>query len=1208
MDLCAVLKSLHGSERKTILSTNDRNDNDRNEYWFAASEERVNVNHRWLGTSVARVRILVGGLVLLGAGCAVLGWGSRLRQTAANAGAQSIAGESSILPSFIPTEGRLPEPASEDAQVKARSLFAGLPLIFEPNQGQGKLDANDARAKFVTRGSGYSLFLGSEGAILSMVSHDRAMHDRAKSVVGKGRSQQLRVNSVQMKLAGANPNASLSGLNQLPGKSNYFMGNDPTKWRRGVPQFARVRYENVYRGINLVFYGNQGRLEYDFQVAPGSDPAQAELEFHGAKQLELKDGALVIQSEGGSVQLGAPRVYQEIAGRQQAVAGSFVLRGANRAGFTIGAYDHSRELIIDPTLTFATYFGGSGDEHASSVAVDGSFNIYLAGSTTSLNLPAAGVQPTLGGAQNVYIAKITPPLGSLAAVLDYVTYLGGDGTDTPVGIRVDGAGDPFVAGTTSSSNFPTTPFNAYQKVPSTPGTHVFVTKLQFDAAVLLYSSYLSGTGTDMASGMTIDASGNVFVTGTTTSQDVASGSDQFPASSLAFQSTSKAPGLAQFFVTKVNTSAQASGSIGYSTYFGGGAFNTTDPIVTGGGIAVDSNGNAYFTGSTNFLFTGCSGCDTTDFPILNAYQPCLDQPSAGTIVNPTCSTTIATTEPDAFVAKLNLSLNVSQGQQLIWSTYLGGSGTDGGAGVAVDTGAANVYVVGTTNSSDIGTSVASLNTSAAYQRCLDTAVNPPLGTACTDPATTPFPKDAFVARLNNPANTTGTATNVTLNYFSYLGGANDEAGTAIAVDSGSGALVTGWTQSTDFPIFPASNPIQSALAGTQDAFMARLNTIAVVGQTTTASWANYYGGTGIDQGTGVTLDVNQNAYFVGDTNSADLQFNKALPSTSGVNGSANNGGYDAFVTQLGTAVTLSITGVLTQGTNQTFISAGNQATFTYTVTNNGPDLATNLTFTNNLSQGTGVPLTFNSASTTSGSCGGGSTNAIVSCSLPSLQSGSTATITVVVTPTPNSSGAPATFNGGTAQVTGQGNIVLAQTSVPAQMSDFLINVSPTDQTIPAAGATASYTVTLRPFPIYASSISLSCSGLPTAATCNFTTTPVTLQVQGPGTSTLNITTVARPVVRPAASLRTRHFYAIWLALPGFTLVGLGLGGGRRRRRIVGILMLCALFGLLLLQPACSGGSNSQTPVSGTPPGIYTITVSATSGTDTKSTTVNLTVP
>jgi len=1166
----------------------------------------VNVNHRWLGTSVVRVRILAAGLVMLGAGCAVLGWGSRSRQAAADAAAQrpAIVEQSALPPGLMSTGPGMPGLNSEEPESRARSLFAGLPLMFEPNQGQGNLDVSDPRAKFVARGSGYSLFLGSEGAILSMVSHVRSTLGDSKR-----QSRPGRVDSIQMKLVGANQNAAVTGADLLPSKRNYFIGNDPAKWRTGVPQFARVRYNGVYPGIDLVFYGNQGRLEYDFQVKPGSDPAQAELEFNGAKQLELKDGNLVIRSETGSVQLGAPYMYQEIAGRKKPVEGRFVLRGAKRAGFAIGDYDHSRELIIDPTLNFSTYFGGSGDEHATSVAVDGSLNIYLAGSTTSPNLPATGIQTTLNGAQNVYIAKMSPPLGSLAAVLDYVTYLGGDGTDSPVGIKVDGAGDPFVAGTTSSTNFPTTATNAYQDAPSTTGTHVFVSELKYDASVLLYSSYLSGNGTDTASGMTIDASGNIYVTGTTTSTNT---SGEFPASnapeSLPYQSTSRAP--IQFFVTKVDTFAANIASVPYSTYFGGGSFDTTTPVAVGGGIAVDLTGNVYFTGSTNFLYTGCSGCSTTDFPILNAYQPCLNAPPPTTIINPpTCSNTTSTSEPDAFVAKLNLNSDVSQGQQLVWSTYLGGTATDAGTGVAIDIGAANVYVVGTTNSPDIGASVATLNNSAAYQRCLDTAVNPALGTAC--PAiTSPAPNDAFVARLTNPTNTVGVATNVALNYFSYLGGANNEAGLAIAVDSGSGALVTGWTQSSDFPIFPASNPIQSALAGTQDAFMARLNTIAVVGQTTTASWANYFGGTGVDQGTSVALDVNQNAYFAGDTNSVDLQVNKPLPLTGAVNGAANNGGYDAYVTQLGTAVTLSITGVLSQGSNQQFISAGNQATFTYTITNNGPDLATNLTFTNNLSAiNTGVPLTFVSAATTAGSCGGGSTDAVVSCSLPSLQAGSTATVTVVVTPTPvgiGNTGATATFNGGTAQVSGQGNIVLAQTSVPAQMSDFSLFVDPSNVSVPVAGSTASYNVKLIPAGIYASSINLSCTGLPTAAACNFTSASVTLQGNGPATSTLNITTTARPVVTPAASLWIRHFYGIWLAVPGLTLLGVG-SSSKQRRRMLGVTMFCLLFAMLLLQPACSS-SSSQTPVSGTPPGIYTITVSATSGSDTKSRAVTLTVP
>jgi uncharacterized repeat protein (TIGR01451 family) len=1115
-------------------------------------------------------------------------------------------------------------------------------MIFEPNQGQANLDPADPRAKFITRGSGYSLFLGSEGAILSMVSRShpnevRSNRDHANAHASKASASLTRIDSVEMKLAGANPNPTVIGTDLLPGKSSYFLGNDPAKWQHGVPQFARVRYENIYPGINLVFYGNQGQLEYDFQVAPGADPSRAELEFNGAKKLELKNGALVIKSAGGSLQLQAPRVYQEIAGREQPVEGSFVLRGSKRAGFAIGPFDHSRELVIDPILKFSTYFGGTGDELNTSVAVDGSFNIYLTGSTTSPNLPTTTsigpvYQSTLaaGATQNIYIAKITPTLGSNPAALKYVTYLGGNGTDTPVGISVDSAGNPFVAGTTSSSNFPTTLTNAYQSTPEVPGTHVFVTEMLADFATLQYSSYLSGNGTDNASGMTIDASGYMYVTGITTSTDVGSTTDQFPASTLPqalpFQISPRAP--IQFFVTKVNTNAPRTGSIAYSTYFGGGDFDTTAPcpplvptqpcpIAVGGGIAVDTNGNIYFTGTTNFLYTGCSGCSSTDFPILNAYQPCLDQaPPALITTPPTCTYTppYIPTFSDAFVTKLNP--NAAQGEQLIWSTYVGGTGSDLGAQVALDTGAANVYIVGTTNSTDINTAIASLNTSSAYQSCLNTPPpNPASGVACPAQAgTAPYPNDAFVARLTNPTpSTTTVQTNVSLNYFSYLGGSANEAGLAITVDSASGALVTGWTQSTGppgsataFPVFPANNAIQSTLTGAQDAFMARLNTAAVVGQTN-GTWANYFGGASSDstttvftEGTGVTLDVNQASYFAGDTNSTTLQVNTPLQTTNG-------GGYDAFVTQLGSVVGLSINGVLTLGTSQTFVDAGNPATFTYTVTNNGPDVANSITVLDNISPAvTGVPVTFVSASVSSGTCGGGSTNTSVTCSLPPLNSGATATVTIVLTPTPYSNGSEATFNGGSVQVIGTGNIVLAQTLVSAQMGDYTVAISPADNTVPA-GQTATYQVELSPQPVYSSKITLACTGLPTGAACNFTNSPVSL-VAGPGTSTLNITTTARPITPTTTSLLTRHFYAVWLAFPGLTLLGVGVGGDRRRRRILGrlmgVLMSSALFALLLLLPACSS-KNTQAPVSGTPAGKYTITVTAVSGSDTKSGSITL---
>ena len=1184
----------------------------------------MKVERRWGAASIVWIRVLVAGVILLGAGCLILGSSSRARQTAAIPASPSLSRQSGLS---IPDTAQFYGPnAGQDAATKAHSLLAGLPLYFEPNQGQGNLDPADLRAKFISRGAGYSLFLGSGGAILSLASHEHPKKAHGMPELPSAPSLEF----LQMRLVGANPGSTISATDELAGKSNYFIGNNPAKWRSGVPHFAHVRYENVYPGINLVFYGSEGKLEYDFQVGPGADPAQAELEFNGANKLELKDGSLIIRAERGSVALEAPRVYQEVAGKQQPVEASFVLHGRNRAGFAIGAYDHSRELVIDPILNFSTYFGGSGDELSSFVAVDPNFNVYLTGSTTSTNLPVTGgsFQGTLKGAQNVYVAKITPPLGSIAATLDDVTYLGGTGTDSPAGIQVDAGGVPYLAGTTSSADFPTTATNAYQKtvyLNSSGTTHAFVSKLKNDFTSLLYSSYLSGNGTDAASGMTIDPSGDLYVTGTTTSNNVANAGQgiEFPASTFppdtqAFQQVSNA--AIQFFVTKVNTSSSGVGSIPYSTYFGGSNFNppagTTLPTVIGGGIAVDANGNIYFTGTTNFTYTGCSGCGPTDFPILNAYQPCLDSAPPTTEIPPQSCPSTTATAPDAFVAKIN----PVPGTQLLWSTYIGGSGTDSGVGIALDTGAANVYVVGTTNSTDFVNPLL-INTYASFQQCLNNLPQTPLppATGCTT-QTNP-PNDAFVAKLTNPTITQGSSTTVALSYFSYLGGADNEAGNAIVVDSNSGAVITGSTQSPftntagTFPVTPNPSSIQSSLYDAQAAFIARINTAAVVGGATTASWATYFGGiclpvgnpacsAAMTAGTGIALDVNQDTYVAGDTNSTVLQTAKPL-----VQGTANNGGYDAFVTQLGTAVSLSISGVLGLGTNQSFISAGNPATFTYTITNNGPDLASNIIVAATMSPGvTGVPLTNITGSISTGTCSGGTSgNTGISCGPISLQSGSTATLTISATPTANSNGAsPESFNGGTIQVLAPGNIVLAETSVTAQMSDFRMTVSPLNQAVAEAGLTATYQVQLTPSPLYGSAISLSCSGNPTGTSCNFSpSNSITISSASGATATLNIPTTARPITPTTTSLVSRHFYAVWMAFPLMAIFG--IGGDRRRRKILGIFMLCMVFSLLLLLPSCSH-STTQTPVSGTPAGTYTITVTASSGTDSKSQTITLSVP
>lgn len=1185
------------------------------------------LNRRRWGASVVRVRVLAAALLLLAAGCMVLGWGSRSRQSAANSVANlpALQGQNFIPASPVATMPRtLPSSLRDanNAKLRAVSLFSGLPLMFEPNQGQGNLDPADRRVKFLAQGSDYGLLFGADGAILTLRSQTSPQQSSPNRISSSGRSASRplkrqpapspnRVESIEMKLAGANPNANLTAGDRLPGKTNYLLGNDPAKWRRDIPQFARLRYENVYPGINLVFYGNHGHLEYDFQVAPGADPAQAELEFHGAKQLELQDGALVVQSAGGDVRFDAPRVYQLIAGRQEPVEGKFVLRAHNRAGFAIGSYDHSRELVIDPVLNFSTFFGGTGDEHATSVAVDVSGKIYLTGSTTSPDLltlhpgAAAGQFPSLTGAQNVYIAKIDQTAHPPA--IDYITYLGGSGQDSPVGIAVDAGLNPMVAGTTTSPDFPHST-NAYQSAPellSKGPHHVFVTRFDDVAQNLIYSSYLSGNGDDIASGMTIDNGDHLFVTGTTTSTDVGTtGGSQFPATSatsnnlVPFQS---APlDTIQFFVTEVDTNNFGNFSIPYSTYFGGGITSSQAPVIAkGGGIAVDSNGNIYFDGTTNFIFTGTSA---GDFPIKNAYQPCLDQPPPPQPINPpNCANNLAF--PDAFVAKL--FPNPTQGSQLQWSTYIGGDETDSASGIALDTGAANVYVVGTTNSQlfTIPTTI------APFQVCLNNLPpTPPSGTVKCTAQTDPAPSDAFIARFNNP--TTTTSFNLALTYFSYLGGPDEEDGLAIAVDTSADALVTGLTKSPNlgpnstFPIFPSpSDGIQNNLNGPQNAFVARINTNAVTGQNNSSSFATYFGGNGTDEGTSITLDGNQNLYFAGDTNSTNLQVANFVQQN-------NNGRFDAFVTKFSAAATLALSGQLQLGTNQTFISAGNPATFIYTLKNNGPDVANNITVTDTLSSqgGTGVTVTPNSAgATNNGTCTGvGSSATNVVCTIPQLQSQSIATITIQVTPTATAIGNPVAFNGGLVTASAS-NSSSNQVTVTAQMSDYTISANPNNFTVLAAGDPATYQIELIPHPVYGTPISLSANtgNIPGVHT-SFSSASVSLASSSSGGSTLTISTTPRPIVTPAASLLSRHFYAVWLGIPGLALIGLG-AQGRRRRRILGIIACCAVFCLILLQPACSHG-NAQVPAQGTPAGTYTITITATSGSDTKSTTVTLTVP
>jgi uncharacterized repeat protein (TIGR01451 family) len=1159
------------------------------------------------GKSLLWFRTLGGLVVLLVAGSVLLGLGSGRH-------AQESVTQKSVA-QHLASPGAELSRLSLKSKPESRAILGQLPLIFEPNQGQA-----DPAVKFLAHGSGYSLFLDANSAVLAM-----------QTAPSSSSSAKPTEQFVRMKLVGSNPAAALAGADALPGKSNYMIGNDPQKWHSGIPQFGGVHYAAVYPGIDLVFYGNQGHLEYDFRVAPGANASQAELEFDGASNLKLKlsGGDLILTSkDDGGLRLRAPKVYQRDGDRHVPVAGRFVLRAANRVGFEIGNYDRSRELIIDPLLDFSTYFGGSGTETSPSVAVNGNGEIYIVGSTTSppASFPLGTTTPAqIGTAPNIFVAEINPSQPPSVVYATFIGGSGGSGADTSVGIGVDAGGNAYLVGNTSSTDFPTFGI-PYQTAPETKTncaglptcTSVFVSVLNPAGSALIYSSYLSGNGDDQASGMTIDTKGDVFLTGTTTSQDVPSLTDAFPATyfPVPYQQTPKTS--LQFFVTEVNTKNPNSvGGIAYSTYFGGGtpapvAANCgTPPCNVGGGIAVDATGNVYFSGTTNFFNSGLGQFGdsslSTDFPIVNAYQPCLDTVPPTTLTNPyqcTAPTTGGAPYPtDAFVAKINPLGAV--GTQLLFSTYFGGAGNETGPAIAIDSGAAHIYLTGETNTGQTSATAISFNLPTGitpFQLCLDTPpVTPPNVPPCPTITATPAPFDAYVAQMTNPTqNASGTPVDVALTYFTYLGGAGNDSASAIAVlDSQSTTLndvvLTGTTASSNFPT--TIGAFQTTLNGAQNAFFSQINTTSTVNQNNVGSFSTYFGGNGVDRGTGIAVDPNLNSYFVGDTTSTNFEVKNPLPPGT-LNGTRN-----AFVVELGTAASLSVA-CLGQcvSPNTATVSAGNPVTVTFTVANEGPDPATNIQVSGNVPISEGV--TFDSATVGSGTCSAPSSNAVV-CQIPTLQSGALATVTFVVTPNGLCNSCSVTAMVSSANDTNTSNTATASFTA----DDYTVAISPPSRTV-AAGLPAVYAVNLSPTGSFPANVTLSCSALPTGAGCSFTSNTVSFSGgNGSASVGLNLTTTAQPETTVSSTGWRHPIYAFWLMVPGMALLGLGSGGkagGKKMKRLWGLLALSVLFAAVLLQPSCSTGKTQPT-VSGTPSGTYALTITATSGTFTQSAPFSLTV-
>jgi hypothetical protein len=511
----------------------------------------------------------------------------------------------------------------EVAEIRER--YGQLPLHFEANRGQ-----TDRAVRFLARGSGYTLFLTPEEAVLSL--------RRNSNMSGTAGQKDV----VRLSLAGAAAAPAMFGDEPMATRSHYLTNSTAGDWTTNVPSYGRVTYRSVYPGIDWVFYGNQRQLEYDFVVAPGADPEAIRLSYEGIKQLHLdQNGNLVLDVPGGQLIQRAPYVYQEINGRRHVVTGSYTLDEQNRVGFRVGSYQAGRPLIIDPVLVYIQPLGGSGYDAGSDIAIDAAGNAYIVGATDSVNFPVRNAfQPNDNPDYDAFVAKLNPAGSQIV----YSTYLGGNGYDWGDGIAVDTAGNAYVVGHTTSTNFPT--LNAFQPTRSGPGD-AFVVKLGATGSSLIYATYLGGKDLDEAYAIALDANRNAYVTGMTRSGN-------FPTHN-AYQPAHANPGANDAFVTKLSATGS---TLAYSTFLGG---NGAD---SGRGIALDAGRNAYITGETS----------STTFPTRNPLQGANEG------------------ESDAFVTKLNAA-----GSNLVYSTYLGGEGHDASNDIALDTDR-NAYITGRTDS------------------------------------------------------------------------------------------------------------------------------------------------------------------------------------------------------------------------------------------------------------------------------------------------------------------------------------------------------------------------------------------------------------------------------------------------------------------------------------------------------------------------------
>ena len=638
-----------------------------------------------------------------------------------------------------------PRPVTPDARERLQATFAALPLAFEQNRGQ-----SDPQVQYMARGEGYKVYLTTGEAVLTLQKGRgdsevrRMMMDRRIGPAGVKRMFQRRaqesprgaVAAVHMHMLGANPGTQLAAAAPQSAKMNYFVGNDPSRWYSDVPLYGQVSYRNLYPGIDLAFHGNHKQLEFDYLVSPGANTQAIALGFQGAERITTSAaGDLVLSTSAGPIQMHRPLAYQEKDGARQKVDVRFVV-SANEVTFALGSYDHSRQLVIDPTVTYtySTYFGGSLDDYGLGITVDANGNEYVAGATDSDAIP--GWSTATDGGFDVFVTEINS-----AGVLQFTTEFGGSSDDFPGGIAVDSTGI-YVAGTTDSSNFPVTA-GAAQGTFVGGGVHgsndAFAAKLALNGSSITWATYINGSDSTSGLALAADSSQNVYVVGETFAPNLGGatgGVNPLPSGSAI--NLGSGSGDDDGYIVKLNSTGTTYLLV---SYIGGSG----PDLATG--VALDGSGNIYVSGETI----------STDLPVTSGVV----QPQCGT--DGTCNAGASGPLDDAFIAAIKADLS-----NYTYLTYYGGDNTDDALAIAVDS-SGDAFITGRTKSADFP--LGSIGT--PYQKSLAGAQN------------------AFVVELN-PSGSAAT-------YGTYLGGNGTDIGLGIVLDSSDNVYVTGQTSSSLFP-------------------------------------------------------------------------------------------------------------------------------------------------------------------------------------------------------------------------------------------------------------------------------------------------------------------------------------------------------------------------------------------------------------------------